>query len=151
LQALGVVTFLDAKWNSQHGGRPFTVNTAESLKSSYKGGKILLITGSTQQNNIRQASGIPLKNFDTVLDGSTLKPSFKQPWLYDNYIIIGKKPDRSAMEASKYWLDRQDQLNTYFDTVYENEYYIIMAKREVQPLETTGTGNATRTYIIHQR
>jgi hypothetical protein len=151
VQAFGVVTFFDAKWNSMHGSRPSTIYTAQFLSSHYSGGTILVMTGSAQQNDIRQASGIPLKNFDTVLDLDSQKPSFKEPWQYASYIVLGKRPDNSAANASKYWLDRQGQLSNYFDTVYQNEYYIIMAKKHVQPLEVVHIGNTTRTYIIHQR
>jgi hypothetical protein len=149
----GVVTFLDAKFLSVQGSRPFAVKAAESLGSSYKdnGGKILLIVGSAQQNKIRQASGIALKNFDTILNNDTLKASFKQPWLYANYIVIGKKADLSGATASKYWLDRQELLNIYFDTIYDDNYYMVMAKKKPHPLESVQIGNTTRTYIIHQR
>jgi hypothetical protein len=151
VQVLGIVTFSDAKWNSMHGSRPFTINAAEALESSYTGGTILIITGSPQQNNIRQASGIALKNFDTVLNNDTSKPSFKEPWLYANYIVIGKRPDLSAANISKYWQDRQELLNHYFDTIYDDHYYMIMAKKNVQPLKSIEADNTTRTYIIRQR
>jgi hypothetical protein len=80
-----------------------------------------------------------------------LKASFEKPWLYVNYIVIGKKPDRTATNASKYWLDRQELLKSYFDTIYKNEHYIVMAKKKVEPLKSIQIGNATQTYIIHQR
>jgi hypothetical protein len=152
VQSLGVVTFLDAKSNTS-GNRPFAVKAAESLGSSYKdnGGKILLIVGSAQQNKIRQASGIPLKNFDTILNNDIFKASFKQPWLHVNYIVIGKKADPSGTTASKYWLDRQELLRIYFDTIYDDDYYMVMAKKKPHPLESVQIGNTTRAYLIHQR
>jgi hypothetical protein len=133
------------------GSRPFAAPAAESLGSSYKGGKILVVTGSAQQNKIRQASGIALKNFDTVLNNDTLKASFEKPWLYVNYIVIGKKADLSGATASKYWLDRQELLKSYFDTIYDDNYYMVMAKKKPRPLESVQIGNTTRTYIIHER
>jgi hypothetical protein len=85
IASLTVVTFYDGQHNKSHGSRPFVMETAEALKSRYTTGKVLIITGSAQQNNIMQAAGIPLNNFDTVLSGKAWKASFKEPWLYDNY------------------------------------------------------------------
>ena len=125
--ALGfVVTLLEARHFVSSAARQFSIKIAEALSSKYDGGRILIITGSAQQNNIIQESGIPIRNFDTILEGNTWKPSFKKPWLYDKYIIISKKADLSSAKVSRYWLDRQQQLNKYFDIVYEDKYYRIM-------------------------
>jgi hypothetical protein len=129
--ALGfVVTLLEAKHSISSAARQFSIKIAEALSSKYDEGRILIITGSAQQNNIIQESGIPIRNFDTILEGDTWKPSFKKPWSYDDYIIISKKADLSAAKVSKYWLDRQQQLNKYFDIVYEDKYYRIMIHKE---------------------
>ena len=55
-----------------------------------------MITGSSQRNNIMQLSGIPLKQFDTLLESDLYNDAFKNPWLYSKYIILGKKADSSA-------------------------------------------------------
>jgi hypothetical protein len=120
-----VVTLLEARHLVSSAARQFSIKIAEALSSKYDGGRILIITGSAQQNNIIQESGIPLRNFDTILEGNTWNPSFKKPWLHDKYIIISKKADLSAANVSRYWLDRQQQLNKYFDIIYEDKYYIM--------------------------
>lgn len=126
-----VVTFLDARQQMIFSAaRPFAIKAAEALSARYNGGLILIITGSAQQNNIMQQSGIPLRNFDTILEGDTWKDSFKEPWLHAKYIIISKKADPSAANVAKYWLDRQEEeLNKYFDIVYEDKYYGIMVHK----------------------
>jgi hypothetical protein len=125
--ALGVVTFLNANYQFA-GNRPFQIETAEALALSYDGNStIVIITGSSQHNKIMQASGIPLRQFDQILESGSYKDSFKEPWLHSKYIILGKKPDASAYNVTHYWLDRQALLDRYFNTIYENKYYKLMA------------------------
>jgi 4-amino-4-deoxy-L-arabinose transferase-like glycosyltransferase len=128
--ALGIVTFLDAQYQSSSTWKPSALKMANALRDSYTGGTILIITGSKQHNNIMQESGIPLSNFDPI--GSKLsmsKDSFQKPWQYVNYIIISKNADTSAQTVAKYWLERKDQLNKYFSTLDENEYYVLMVHK----------------------
>ena len=107
---LGVVTFLNANYQFD-GSRPFQIKTAEALASSYDGNSmIVIITGSSQHNKIMQASGIPLRQFDQILESGSYKESFKEPWLHSKYIILGKKPDPSANNVANYWLERQPLL-----------------------------------------
>jgi hypothetical protein len=128
--ALGVVTFLNANYQFD-GSRLFQIHAAEALASSYDGiSKIVIITGSSQHNMIMQASGIPLRQFDQILESGSYKASFKEPWNYSKYIVLGKKPDPSAYNVTHYWLDRQPLLEKYFDTIYQDKYYKIMALSE---------------------
>ena len=123
---LGVVTFLNANYQFD-GSRPFQILTAEALASSYDGhSKIVIITGSSQHNKIMQASGIPLRQFDQILESGSYKESFKEPWLHSKYIILGKKPDASANNVANYWLERQPLLEKYYDTIYQDKYYKMM-------------------------
>ncbi len=121
--ALGVVTFLNA--NDQFSGsRFFQVKMSEALSSAYDGkSMILIIAGSSQQNEIMQASGIPLRQFDLVLESEFNKDSFKEPWEYATYIVLAKKPDPSAKNVAYYWLDRLELLNKHYNTIYEDKYY----------------------------
>jgi hypothetical protein len=123
---LGVVTFLNANYQFD-GSRPFQIQTAEALASTYDGhSKIVIITGSSQHNKIMQASGIPLRQFDQILESGSYKESFKEPWLHSKYIILGKKPDPSANNVANYWLGRQPLLERYYDTIYQDRYYKMM-------------------------
>jgi hypothetical protein len=124
--ALGVVTFLNANYQYDE-VRPFQIQTATSLASSYDGNsKIVIITGSSQQNMIMHASGIPLRQFDQILESGSYKASFKEPWVYSRYIVLGKNPDASSHDVAHYWLDRQPLLEKYFDTIYQDKYYKLM-------------------------
>ncbi|HYY67566.1 MAG TPA: hypothetical protein VE572_04395, partial [Nitrososphaeraceae archaeon] len=121
--ALGVVTFLNA--NDQFSGsRFFRVKMSEALSSVYDGKSIILIiAGSAQQNEIVQASRIPLRQFDLILESESNKDSFKEPWKYAMYIVLAKKPDPSAKNVAHYWLDRLELLNKHYNTIYEDKYY----------------------------
>jgi hypothetical protein len=137
--ALGVVTFLNANYQFAV-NRLFQIQTAEALASSYDGNSIIvIITGSSQQNNIMQASGIPLRQFDQILESGSYKDSFKEPWLHSEYIILGKKPDASAYSVAHYWLDRQPLLEKYFNTIYEDKYYKVMVLSDGSNFSTFDT------------
>ena len=59
---------IDAKNSVSYGTRPYAMEIAKVLGGLYDDGKILMITGSAQQNIIMQASGIPLTNFHTAIE-----------------------------------------------------------------------------------
>jgi hypothetical protein len=121
--ASGVVMFLDAFYQFS-GIRPFQLMMSEKLSLTYDGkSRILIIAGSSQQNEIMQTSEIPLKQFDSILESGSYKDSFKEPWKYVKYIVLAKKPDLSAKNVADYWMKRQGLLNKHFDTIYEDEYY----------------------------
>ncbi len=101
--------------------------TGEALKALYDGdGKIMVLTGSGLEQRIMITSGIPLRQFDEIIEHSTWKASYKEPWSYDRWLIITSKPGTDALSTTKYWLDRLDQLADHYRIAYENEYYKIM-------------------------
>ncbi|MGI0014144.1 MAG: hypothetical protein ACREBU_11995, partial [Nitrososphaera sp.] len=101
--------------------------TGEALKSLYDGnGKIMILTGSGLEHRVMITSGIPLANFDEIIEHSTWKASFKEPWSYDRWIVITDHPGTDALTTTKYWLDRDAELAQYYKSVYENEYYRIL-------------------------
>ena len=124
--AFGVVTFIDATNGFFYRATPFTVKTGEALGSLYDGGNIMLLAGSAYDERIMLSSGIALKEFDQVLEYSMAKNSFKEPWLYDKWIVTSSEPYPDAVKPAQYWMDRKETLNEHFDTIYENEYYKIM-------------------------
>jgi len=124
--AFGVVTFLDARNGFFWKQNPFAAQAGEVLGSLYDEGNIFILTGSAQEHRIMLSSGIALRQFDEIIESSTWKDSFKEPWLYDKWIIISNEPDSDAISTTKYWMDRQEELNRHFDVVYENQYYKIM-------------------------
>lgn len=126
-----VVTLADAKGGFGYKQAPFAVQAGEQLGSLYDGnGSIMIIVGSPPEHRIQVTSGIPLKNFDSVIESSMGKRSFFEPWNYGNgWIIIGKEPDSDGVEPAKYWNDNREELDLYYQTVYENQYYEILQMR----------------------
>jgi len=101
--------------------------TGEALKSLYDGnGSIMILTGSGLEHRVMITSWIALRNYDEIIEHSTWKASFKEPWSYDRWMVITNKPGTDALNTTQYWLDRMDELGTHYKTVYENEYYKIM-------------------------
>jgi hypothetical protein len=117
-----VVAFIDAKNSMSYGTRPAATEIALHLRDVYKGGKVLMVTGSPQQNIIMQGSAIPLSvfyaanNIDTRNDVS---PDTR-------YIILSKSPDPNLRSAGKIWhygLERIDFPNNHFQQVFKNSNY----------------------------
>jgi hypothetical protein len=122
-----VITLDDAKGGYNVKENQLAIKTGEALKSLYDGnGNIMILTGSGLEQRVMVTSGIALKHFDEIIEPSTWKASFKEPWSYDRWMVITSHPGSDAINTTKYWLDRQDELATYYNTVYENEYYKIM-------------------------
>lgn len=125
--AFGVITFLAAKNGFFYKQTPFAVQTAEVLSSLYDGGNVFILTGSAQENRIMLSSGIPLRQFDEMIESSMRKDSFKTPWLYDKWMVISKEPNSDGVKPKKYWSDeRRTILDEHYRMVYENQYYEIL-------------------------
>ena len=122
-----VVTLADAKGGFTYKHAPFAVLTGEKIGSLYDGtGSIMIITGSAQEHRILLSSGLAFKNFDSIIESSTWKKSFYEPWNHnDKWIVIAKDPDSDGVSVVKYWNDRKALLEQYYETVFENEYYLI--------------------------
>ncbi|MEM3159993.1 MAG: glycosyltransferase family 39 protein [Nitrososphaera sp.] len=125
-----VVTLADAEGGFGYRETPFAIQTGEKLGSIYDGtGSIVIITGSAQEHRIMVASGIPLRNFDSIIESSTWKQSFREPWQFDNTLmVISKEPDSDGVEPAKYWSENRGELDLYYHTIYENQYYEILAR-----------------------
>ena len=117
-----IVTLIDAKNSISYGTRPAAMETARHLGDIYNGGKVMLVTGSPQQNIIMQLSGIPLINFYTTDKFDTALGSFPEV----KYVILSKKPDPNLQGVAKTWhdgLQRTGFLRNYFEQNFENTYY----------------------------
>ena len=124
----GVVAFLDAQSGWIYKQTPYAIEAAEFLRSEYDDGQVMIITGSAQAHRIMQVSGIHLVQFDEMIESFLLKPSFKEPWLYDKWIVIGLEPGSDSVNAVNYWMERMDTLNQHYSLAFENQYYKIMKK-----------------------
>lgn len=126
----GVITVHDAYGGYSLKENLLAVETGEALKSLYDGdGNIMVLTGSGLEQRIMITSGIALRNFDEIIEHSTWKASFKEPWAYDRWLIITSHPGSDAINVTNYWLDRQAELEMHYKVVYQNEYYRIMVLR----------------------
>ena len=127
----GIVTLIDAKNSVSYGTRPYAIEIAKVLGGLYDGGKILMITGSAQQNIIMQASGIPLTNFHTTIEEFNSHYQIPHFDVDSRYVILSKKPDLSSQNYAKSWAERQDELGKYFDKSYENTFYLLFVRNGI--------------------
>jgi hypothetical protein len=121
-----VPTYLDAKGGFLYKVNPFAVQTGEALNSMYDDGMVMIMTGSAQGHRIMLTSGIPLKQYDEIIESSTWKKSYYEPWSYDKWIVMSKEPDSDGVSATKYWQDKRNVLDEHYKKVYENKYYEIL-------------------------
>lgn len=124
-----VITLADARGGYSVKENLLAIETGEALKSLYDDGKIMILTGLGLGQRVMITSGIALANFDEIISHSTWKASFKEPWLYDKWLVITNKPGSDAVDTTTYWLDRLDDLESHYKTIYVNEYYKIMVLR----------------------
>jgi 4-amino-4-deoxy-L-arabinose transferase-like glycosyltransferase len=128
--AFGVVTYLDAKGGFLFNVNPYAVQTGEALRSIYDSGDIMMLTGSAQEHRIMITSGIHLVQFDEIIESSTWKKSFYEPWLYDKWLVISKEPSLDGVKTTKYWAqEKRNELNEHYRSMYENKYYEILILR----------------------
>jgi hypothetical protein len=125
-----VVTLADASAGFDTGSSSYSVAAGEMMRHLYDGeGKIMVITGSSQEHRIMIASGIQLHNFDDITESSSWKKSFYAPWNTDDrFIILGRQPDSDAVSVIKYWQDHRPALDEHYHSVYEDKYYEILAR-----------------------
>jgi hypothetical protein len=117
-----IVTLIDAKNSISYGTRPAAMEMARHLGDIYNGGKVMLVTGSPQQNIIMQLSGISLINFYTADKFDTAPGSFPDV----KYLILSKRPDPNLHSVAKTWHDWLEStgfLRNYFEQNFENSYY----------------------------
>jgi hypothetical protein len=127
----GIVTLIDAKNSVSYGTRPYAIEIAKVLGDLYDGGKILMITGSAQQNIIMQASGIPLTNFHSTIEEFNSHYQIPNFDVDSRYVILSKKPEPSSQNYAKSWAERQDELRKYFDKSYENTFYLLFVRNGI--------------------
>jgi 4-amino-4-deoxy-L-arabinose transferase-like glycosyltransferase len=128
--AFGVVTYLDAKGGFLFKVNPYSVQTGEALRSIYNSGDIMMLTGSAQEHRIIVTSGIHLVQFDEIIESSTWKKSFYEPWLFDKWVVISKEPSLDGVKTTKYWAqEKRNELNEHYRSMYENKYYEILVLR----------------------
>jgi hypothetical protein len=123
-----IVTYEDAKAGYYASSDSFKVGEFIRSRYSMSDAKIMVITGSMQEHKIMISSWIELSRYDEIIESSRWKDSFHEPWLYSDVIVIGKSPDDDAVSVAEYWLSRLDTLKRFYDTVYEDDRYIVLER-----------------------
>ena len=122
----GVVTYLDAYSGWIYKQAPYAKQTSDFLYENYDGGKILILTGSSQAHRIMISSGIDLINYNEGIESLLFKQYFKEPWEYNRWVIIGLEPDTDSVNAVKFWSDNVDVLEKHYDVAYQNQFYLVL-------------------------
>ncbi len=128
--SFGVVTYLDAYGGWSYKQSPYAKQTSDFLYDNYDDGKILIMTGSAQTHRIMISSGIDLKDYNEGIEGHLSKAFFKEPWKHNKWIVIGLEPDSDSANATKFWMDDKNMLQTHYDSTYQNQYYQVFKIKE---------------------
>ncbi len=114
---IGIVTYIDAKTGFFHDRAPVVIG--EFMHSNYDDGNIMIITGSMQEHKIMINSWIRLERYDEIIESSKWKNSFKEPWLYNKWLIISSRADSDASNVARYWLNNIEIIYKYYNKIYE--------------------------------
>ena len=100
----------------------------ETLGSKYKGGSVVLFTGTGLGERIMISSSIPLKNFHLIQypGGQDIQAAVRSG---DRYIVLGKVRLPDSREVVDYWLERRELFLQYYDIVSEDENYILLVRK----------------------
>jgi len=121
------VTYQDAKTGFDFNKTPLAIG--EFMRENYDYGNIMIITGSMQEHKIMISSWIPLNKYDEIIESSRWKESFYKPWNYDRWLIISTTPDSDARSVARYWLDKIDIIEKYYEMLYEKNGIIVFRLR----------------------
>lgn len=122
----GVVTFIDAQRGWEYKQSPFAHATGQYIAQNYDGGKILILTGSSQAHRIMISSERNLVDFNEGIESFIYQPYFQEPWKYNRWIILSSEPDSDSVNPASFWTENMSQLEKYYEPVFENEYYKIL-------------------------
>lgn len=100
----------------------------ERLGSTYKGGTVILFTGTGLGERIMISSWIPLKNFHLMQypGGQDIQAAVRSG---DRYVVLGKVRLPDSQEVVDYWLARRELFLRYYDIAFEDENYILLARK----------------------
>jgi hypothetical protein len=125
-----VPSYLDARTGFTYGDTPSAVQAAVALRSAYDGGRIVVATGAASEHRIMVTAGIPLAEYDEILDSSTWKGQYTEPWRYGRWLVLSSVPgsDASAVVAS--WNGRRSEFDAHYGVAYENDDYKVLIRKE---------------------
>ena len=128
LPAVGVATYEDAA-KIFSGLSHYAAAFGEKLGSEYKGGTIVLFTGSGLGERIMVSSGLPLKDFKfiRVLGGEDILGPIRAG---DRYVVIGKVRLPDSRQVVNYWLSRREIFLQYYTILSEDENYLLLEQKQ---------------------
>ncbi|MGA3245014.1 MAG: glycosyltransferase family 39 protein [Bacteroidota bacterium] len=106
----------------------YATSFGERLGSTYKGGSVILFTGTGLGERIMISSGIPLKNFHLIQypGGQDIQGAVRSG---DRYVVLGKVRLPDSREVVDYWLDRRQLVLQYYDILFEDENYLLLGRK----------------------
>lgn len=125
--SVSVATYEDAA-KIFSGPTKFATAFGEKLGSAYKGGTIILFTGTGLGERIMISSGIPLKNFHLIQypGGQDIQGAARSG---DRYVVLGKVRLPDSREVVDYWMDRRELILRYYDIASEDENYVLLIRK----------------------
>ena len=130
LPSVGVATYQDAE-RIYHGATLDATKFGEQLRSTYKGGRVVLLTGHGLGQRVMLSSWIPLKNFRVIYHpgGMDILGPIR---FHDRYVLIGRDRSPELKEAINYWLSRRRDFLLYYDIVLEDNHYILLKRKSAE-------------------
>jgi len=127
MPTVSVATYEDAA-KIFSGLTKYATTFGEKLGSTYKGGTIVVFTGTGLGERIMISSGIPLKNFHLIQypGGQDIQGAIRSG---DRYVVLGKVRLPDSREVVDYWLARRELFLQYYDIVSEDENYVLLARK----------------------
>jgi hypothetical protein len=125
--SVGVASYQDAE-RIFHGATIDATKFGEQLRSTYKGGRIVLLTGHGLGQRIMLSSWIPLRDFRVIYHPGGLD-ILGPIRFHDWYVLVAKDRSPELKEAINYWLSRRKEFLRYYDILLEDRHYILLERR----------------------
>jgi 4-amino-4-deoxy-L-arabinose transferase-like glycosyltransferase len=106
----------------------------EKLRGIYKGGSIVLFTGSGLGERIMVSSWVQLKNYHLLQypGGQDILGPIR---CGDRYVAIGKVHLPDSREVVDYWLARREPFLRYYNIIMEDENYLLLERKSPDELK----------------
>jgi glucose/arabinose dehydrogenase len=119
-----------------------TTETAKELHDLYTSGEIVMFVSSADAQYMMFKSNIPIGKFINPASTGYWDISRHSPWTHGNYLIIQNltsssvlKPeikDDPIVETIEYWKTNENSLLQNYHLVYENGYYNIFKRNNIE-------------------
>jgi hypothetical protein len=125
--SVSVATYEDAT-KIFHGMSKDATAVGERLGVLYKGGTVVLFTGSGLGERIMVSSGMPLKAFHIIRypGGQDILGPIRAG---DRYVLIGKVRFPDSREVVNHWLSHRETMLRHYDILLEDDKYILLERK----------------------